>query len=526
MSNKIYLFDTTLRDGQQTTGVNFSVNDKVIIANALDDLGVDYIEGGWPGANPTDNQFFDKELNFTNSSLTAFGMTRRPGHSAANDPGLNALLNSSAKTICIVGKSSTFQVKEALNISEDENLEMIKDSIEEIKKKNKEPIFDAEHFFDGFKINKKYAIKCIETAFKSGSRWIVLCDTNGGSLPNEIYDIVKVVNEIVPGENLGIHAHNDTENAVANSLAAVNAGARHIQGTINGLGERCGNANLMSLIPTLILKTNFTVNVKKENLKLLTKTSNILNELLNISGSKQSPYVGQYAFSHKGGLHASAVEKNPRTYEHIDPEIVGNSRNVIISDQAGKSNILNQLKKMSIALDKDEISNLLNIIKQKEYEGFSYDTALASFEVLIRKELGQIKDYYNLQKFRVTDERRWNAKGQLITESEATIKIHVNKEERMTVGVGNGPVNAIDSALRKALINFYPTLETLKLTDYKVMIISPEKGTAAITRVFIESTDDNSKHWTTIGVSSNIIDASYNAIFDSITFKLFHDLKS
>ena len=279
-------------------------------------------------------------------------MTRRPGHSAANDPGLNTLLNTSAKSICIVGKSSSFQVKEALNISEEENLEMIKDSIEEIKKKNKEPIFDAEHFFDGFKNNKEYAIKCVETAYEDQEQdGIVLCDTNGGTLPNEIYDIVKEVTKIVPGENLGIHAHNDTENAVANSLAAINAGVRHIQGTINGLGERCGNANLMSLIPTLILKTNFKVNVKKENLKFLTKTSNILNELLNISGSKQSPYVGQYAFSHKGGLHASAVEKNPRTYEHIDPEIVGNSRNVIISDQAGKSNILNQLKKMSIELE-------------------------------------------------------------------------------------------------------------------------------------------------------------------------------
>ena len=526
MTDRVYLFDTTLRDGQQTTGVNFSVSDKVIIVNALNDLGIDYIEGGWPGANPTDNQFFDRNLNLSNSSLTAFGMTRRPGHSAANDPGLNSLLNSSANSICIVGKSSSFQVKEALNISENENLEMIKDRIEEIIKKKKESIFDAEHFFDGFKNNKTYAIKCVETAYKAGARWVVLCDTNGGTLPNEIYNIVKEVTKLVPGENLGIHTHNDTDNAVANSLAAIQAGVRQVQGTINGLGERCGNANLMSLIPTLILKTDYKVNIKKENLKLITTTSNILNEVLNTTGDKQAPYVGVYAFSHKGGLHASAVEKNPRTYEHIDPEIVGNTRNVIISAQSGKSNILNQLKRMSIELDKDKISNLLSTIKQKEYEGFSYDTALASFEVLIRKEIGQINEYYSLKKFRVIDERRWNAKGKLVTESEATINIHINNEERMTVGIGNGPVNAIDSALRKALISFYPSLKKLKLTDYKVMIISPEKGTGAITRVFIESTDDSNHYWTTIGVSSNIIDASYDAIYDSITYKLFHDLKS
>ena len=353
---------------------------------------------------------------------------------------------------------------------------------------------------------------------------IGIYDTNGGTLPNEITEIISEVIKYIPGENLGIHAHNDTENAVANSLAAINAGVRQIQGTLNGLGERCGNANLISLIPTLFYKTKFKTNIEKEKIKLLYKSSKILNEILNIPNSKQAAYVGDYAFSHKGGLHASAVEKNPSTYEHINPELVGNSRNVIISDQAGKSNLLNQLKKMSIILDDDQVSKLLSIIKQKEYEGFSYDTALASFEILVRRELGEIEDYFSLQKFRVTDERRWNAKGQLITESEATINVHVNDEERMTVGIGNGPVNAIDSALRKALISFYPSLANLKLTDYKVMILSPEKGTGAITRVLIESSDDNNTHWTTIGVSPNIIDASYNAIFDSITYKLFHDL--
>ena len=526
MENRIFLFDTTLRDGQQTTGINFSVSDKMTIAKALDDFGIDYIEGGWPGANPTDDEFFNRELNFNNSKFTAFGMTRRPNHSAANDPGLNSLINSKSKFICIFGKSSLFQVKEALNIDENENINMISESISEINNADKEAIFDAEHFFDGYKHNPNYAIKCIKSAYDAGAKWVVLCDTNGGTLPNEIYNIILDVKKFIPGQNLGIHAHNDTDNAVANSLAAINAGVRHVQGTINGLGERCGNTNLISLIPTLTFKTKYTTNIKKENLNKLSKLSNLLNEILNLPKNKQAPYVGEYAFSHKGGIHASAVEKNPTTYEHIDPDLVGNSRDVIISNQSGKSNIVNQLKKVSITLDDNEIKNILRIIKKKESEGFSYDTALASFEILVRKELGEIKDFYSLNKFRVTDERRWNAKGELITESEATINVNVASEERMTVGVGNGPVNAIDSALRKALINFYPTLKNLRLTDFKVMILSAEKGTGAITRVLIESADEKNQHWTTIGVSSNIIDASYNAIYDSITYKLFYDLKS
>jgi len=413
-----------------------------------------------------------------------------------------------------------------LGVEPNENVKMISESILEIKNKNKEPIFDAEHFFDGYKFDREYAIKCIKSSYDSGARWVVLCDTNGGTLPDEVYNIVKEVTKIIPGKNLGIHAHNDTENAVANSLAAINAGVRHVQGTLNGLGERCGNANLISLIPTLIFKTNFDINIKKENVKILPRISKLLEEILNVPQSKQAPYVGEYAFSHKGGVHASGVEKNPSTYEHINPELVGNSRNVIVSDQSGKSNLFNQLKKMSIDINENQIKNILRIIKQKESEGFSYDTALASFEILVRKELDQIKDYYTLQKFRVTDERRWNAKGQLVTESEANINVIVNNEEIMTVGIGNGPVNALDSALRKALIKFFPTLENLKLSDYKVMILSPEKGTGAITRVFIESVDEKNQHWTTIGVSPNIIDASYNAIYDSIAYKLFYDLKS
>ena len=524
IENKIYLFDTTLRDGQQTTGVNFSVSDKMSIAKSLDELGVDYIEGGWPGANPTDNDFFSRDLNFSKSKFTAFGMTRRPGRSAENDPGLNSLVNSNANTICLVGKSSSFQVKSALGISEDENLSMLSDSFNYLNIKKKESIYDAEHFFDGFKQNKDYSLKCLSIALNSDARWIVLCDTNGGTLPNEISEIIDEVKKVIPTEKLGIHAHNDTENGVANALAAVNSGVRHVQGTINGLGERCGNTNLVSLIPSLVLKTNFHTNINKENLKSLTKLSNTLSEILNETKPKNAPYVGENAFSHKGGLHASAVAKNPSTYEHIDPELVGNSRNVIISDQAGKANLISQLKKLSIKIDSEEINQILELIKQKEAEGFSYDTALASFELLVRRHVGQIQEYFNLNKFRVTDERRWNAKGKLVIDSEATVHLQVKNEEKMTVGVGNGPVNAIDSALRQALIDFYPTLNDLKLTDYKVMILSSDKGTGAITRVHIESTDDSKQHWTTVGVSSNIIDASYNAIYDSITYKLFNDL--
>ena len=526
MKNKIYLFDTTLRDGQQTTGVNFTVSDKMIIAKALDDLGLDYIEGGWPGANPTDDDFYNRNIDLKNSLFTAFGMTRKPGKSAANDPGLNALINSKASAICLVGKSSSFQVKEVLGIDNNENILMISDSIREIKNNNKEALFDAEHFFDGYKYDKSFAIDCVRSAYESGARWVVLCDTNGGTLPNEIFDIICDVKQYIPGENLGIHAHNDTDNAIANSLSAIDAGVRHVQGTINGLGERCGNTNLVSLIATISLKTKFFINVDKNKLKYLTKISKLVDNLLNIPSRKQSAYVGDYAFSHKGGLHASAIEKNPNTYEHIKPELVGNERNVIISNQSGKSNLLNHLKKMSIDLSNDKVNNLLRIIKERESSGFSYDTALASFEILVRKELDQIEDFYKLHKFRVTSERRWNAKGVLITESEATINVTVKSkiEEKMTVGIGNGPVEAIDSALKNALIDYYPSLKYLKLTDFKVMILSSEKGTGAVTRVLIESSDNSGRHWTTIGVSPNIIDASYNAIYDSITFKLFHDL--
>ena len=349
---RLYIFDTTLRDGAQTQGVDFSVDDKVKIASALDNLGVDYIEGGWPGANPTDTEFFQKNPKFVNAKLTSFGMTKRTGRSAENDPGLSALLNASAPAVCLVGKSWDFHVDIALGISNEENLANISDSAKHFVKENKEFMFDAEHFFDGYKANPKYAISCLKAAFDQGARWIVLCDTNGGTLPHEVTKIINDVIKVIPGKNLGIHAHNDTGNAVANSLAAVWAGVRQVQGTINGLGERCGNANLMSVIPTLFLKKTFSekfvINIPKEKLSALTECSRFLDEVLNKKPNKSMAYVGSSAFSHKGGLHASAVQKDPKTYEHIDPILVGNHRNIVISNQAGRSNILSRLERYGI----------------------------------------------------------------------------------------------------------------------------------------------------------------------------------
>ena len=399
---RLYIFDTTLRDGAQTQGVDFSIDDKEKISVALDNLGVDYIEGGWPGANPTDTEFFQKKNNFKNAKLTSFGMTKKTGRSADNDPGLSALMNSNTSSVCLVGKSWDFHVDVALGISNDENLENIKESTKHFVKEKKEFIFDAEHFFDGYKANPKYAISCLKSAFDHGARWIVLCDTNGGTLPHEITKIVTEVSKVIPGKNLGIHAHNDTGNAVANSLSAVLAGVRHIQGTINGLGERCGNANLMSLIPTFYLKKvfseKFEINIKPNNIKRLTQCSRLLDEILNRKPNKHLPYVGAAAFSHKGGLHVSAVQKDPKTYEHINPNEVGNSRNIVISDQAGKSNIISRLKTIDINIKENDpkIKKLLDEVKDREFIGYSYDGADASFELLARRIIGEIPRYiYN-----------------------------------------------------------------------------------------------------------------------------------
>lgn len=524
---RLYLYDSTLRDGAQTSTVNFSARDKITIAHVLDELGIDYIEGGWPGANPTDDEFFANLPKLEKSRFTAFGMTSRFGVSASNDEGLNALINSPAASVCIVGKCWDFHLKHALQISESENLSLISESIKQIAKKKKEALFDAEHFFDGYKSNPQLALKCLKAAFDAGARWIVLCDTNGGTLPSEIFKIVSEVTKEIPGQNLGIHCHNDTGNAVANSLAAVEAGVRQVQGTINGLGERCGNANLISLIPTLHFKLGYDLGINEEQLKNLVKTANFLDDLLNKERDKFAPYVGQYAFAHKGGLHVSAIAKNTQSYEHLEPEKVGNQRQIMISDQAGRSNIISRLKEIGLhAEDKikfSQIADLVKKVKELEAKGYAYDSADASFEILAKKSLAVVPNFFDLVSFRVLDERKFNDKGKVSTVAEATIKIKIGKKFFMSVAEGNGPVNALDRALRKSLSRHYPSLKNVRLTDYKVRILTPSDGTQAITRVQIESTDDRGHKWNTIGVSENIVDASFRALHDSITYQLMRN---
>lgn len=522
MSDRVYIYDSTLRDGSQARGVDFGVADKQAIALELDKLGIDYIEGGWPGANPTDDAFFAARPKLKHAKLSAFGMTRKSGRSAANDPGLADLLGTGVKSICIVGKSSRFQVEKALEISLSENLKMIESSVAYLAGKGVEVLFDAEHFFDGFKEDSEYASACARAAFEAGARWVVLCDTNGGSLPFEVEEIVGRMSTHIPGKNIGIHCHNDTENAVANSLAAVRAGARQVQGTINGVGERCGNANLVSVIPSLILKMGLKTGVNEDNLAKLTHISRFLDDRLNRQPNPHAPYVGAAAFAHKGGLHASAVSKLAKSYEHIDPSVVGNSRSVLVSDKAGRASIAGRLKEMGIkvAADDDRISALLREVKERENQGYAYEGADASFELLARRILGKVPQFFELKSFRVISERRYNARGKLVTESEATVKLDVNGTEMLTAGEGNGPVNALDEALRRALSKAYPVLEHMWLVDYKVRILTPTEGTKAVTRVLIESADDKGVRWSTIGVSANVVDASYNALEEALNYKL------
>jgi len=523
---KIYIFDTTLRDGAQTEGVNFSIDDKNKIARALSNLGVDYLEGGWPGANTLDTTFFNNPPKLESTVLTAFGMTKKAGRSAENDPGLSALLNTKAPAICLVGKSWDFHVDVALGITKEENIENIKESTKLFIKNKREFMFDAEHFFDGYKKNPQYALNCIRTAYDEGARWIVLCDTNGGTLPNEVGEIVTEVSKKIPGKNLGIHAHNDTENAVANSLTAVLAGVRQVQGTINGLGERCGNANLISLLPSLVLKETFSasfeIKINKDKIKTLTECSRMLDEILNRKSSRRAAYVGPSAFAHKGGLHVSAVSKDPKTYEHIDPSLVGNIRNIIISDQAGKSNILSRLDKYGIKVDKKDpkVQKLLDEVKDREFVGYSYDGADASFELLARRLLGEIPNYLTISKYDVSVKKE--SKDRI--NSFAKAHIFVDGQEIVCEGSGNGPVNALDNAIRKNVDKvgkYSKYLKDLKLVDYKVRILNT--GTNATTRVSIESTDRKGKSWFTIGVSPNIIEASFKALIDSLDYKLYKE---
>jgi 2-isopropylmalate synthase len=523
---RLHIFDTTLRDGAQTHGVDFNVDEKKIIANKLDLLGVDYIEGGWPGANATDTAFFNEKLNFKNASFTAFGMTKKVGRSAENDPGLASLINTNATSVCIVGKSWDFHVELALEIKLEENLENIQQSIEFIVQNNKEAHFDAEHFFDGFKANKEYAIKCLKAAEEGGARWIILCDTNGGTLPHEVAEIVSEVVKIIPGSKLGIHAHNDTGNAVANSLTAIHAGVRQVQGTINGLGERCGNANLVSIIPTLLLKPyfkdNFDLTVSIDNLKLLTDLSRLQDEILNRSSNKTAPYVGASAFAHKGGLHASAVNKDPKTYEHIEPSIVGNQRQIVISEQSGKSNIISKLKSAGISVNENDqsIQKILDRVKEREFTGYTYDGADASFELLVKKVLGEFPEFFSTKSFKINIE---NSGDEGSTLSKAEVIFVIGNKDFSGSGEGNGPVNALDNAIRMSFNSsgYADYVKDLNLIDYKVRILNT--GTDAITRVSIESIDKEGKSWFTVGVSDNIIEASFRALIDSVEYKLMKD---
>ena len=524
---RISLYDTTLRDGAQTHGVDFSVEDKWLIAEQLDALGIDYIEGGYPGANPTDTRLFAEAKPLGHAKLTAFGMTKRLGRSIANDPGFQALLAANVASICLVAKTWDFHVDVALGVSLEENLAGIKESTEAVVASGREALIDCEHFFDGYKANPDYAVACTKTAYAAGARWVVLCDTNGGTLPEEIEKIVTEVVKVIPGDRLGIHVHNDTDNGVANSLAAVRAGARQIQGTLNGLGERCGNANLTSIIPTLMLKSDyaerFETGVTPEKLRTLTHASRILDEVLNRAPNRHAPYVGESAFAHKGGIHVSAVQKDPRTYEHIPPEAVGNRRRLLVSDQGGRSNILAELERIGIVTSKDDprIARLLEEVKQREAVGYAYEAADASFELLARRMLGKVPQFFDVDAFRVTVERRHNAVGDLVTVSEATVKVRIDGESVLSAGEGNGPVNALDNALRKDLGRYQSFINDLELVDYKVRILTG--GTDAITRVLIESRDGEGNRWFTVGVSPNIVDASFEALIDSINYKLIRD---
>ena len=531
---RLYLFDTTLRDGQQTQGVQFSTGEKRQIAKLLDELGVDYIEGGWPGANPTDNEFFAAPPK-TRATFTAFGMTKRTGRSAENDEVLAAVMNAQTSAVCLVGKTHDFHVKTALGISLPENIDNISESIAHLVKQDREALFDAEHFFDGYKENAAYALQCLHAAYEAGARWIVLCDTNGGALPAEVSGITaNVIASGIPGDHLGIHTHDDTGHAVANSLAAVDAGARQIQGTLNGLGERCGNANLTTLIPTLLLKqpyrTVFETGISAQSLAALTRASRQLDDILNRVPLRTAPYVGASAFAHKAGLHASAILKDTSTYEHVAPDSVGNVRIVPMSNQAGQSNLRARLQDMGLDVPKGDpaLGRILEAVKDREAQGYSYDTAQASFELLARRELGQLPQFFEVKRYKVTAERRRNRHNQMVSLSEAVVVVKIGGRKMLSVsesmdesGTDRGPVNALSKALAKDLGPYQAVIDDLHLVDFKVRIT--QGGTEAVTRVVIDSQDSEGRSWSTVGASPNIVDASFEALLDAINWKLIRD---
>jgi 2-isopropylmalate synthase len=534
---RLYLFDTTLRDGQQTQGVQFSTAEKQVIARALDALGVDYIEGGWPGANPTDSEFFAHAPQ-TRARMTAFGMTKRIGRSAENDDVLAAVLDAGTPAVCLVGKTHDFHVRTALGATLDENLDAIGTSIAHCVAKGREALFDAEHFFDGYRANPDYALSCLHRALASGARWIVLCDTNGGTLPAEVGRVVEaVIASGIPGDRLGIHCHDDTGHAVANSLAAVLAGCRQIQGTLNGLGERCGNANLTTIIPTLLLKepfaSRFDTGVTPEALAGVLKTSRQLDDILNRVPMRAAPYVGASAFAHKAGLHASAILKDPTTYEHVDPALVGNERVIPMSNQAGQSNLRMRLAAAGIAVEAKDmrLGRILDVVKEREDQGYAYDGAQASFELVARAELGLLPEFFEVKRYRVTVERRKNKYNQMVSLSEAVVVVKIGEAKMLSVsesmdetGTDRGPVNALAKALGKDLGPYQACIDDMKLVDFKVRIT--QGGTEAVTRVIIDSEDSAGRRWSTVGVSANIVDASFEALLDAINWKLIRDFKA
>lgn len=531
---RLYLFDTTLRDGQQTQGVDFTAEDKTRIALALDGLGLDYVEGGWPGANPTDSDFFDTAPELKRATFTAFGMTKRSGRSAENDDVLAAVMNANTPAVCLVGKTHDFHVTKALGISLDENLDNIRESFAHVVASGREALFDCEHFFDGFKANPEYALAAAKAAYDAGARWIVLCDTNGGALPDEVRTATAAaIAAGIPGDHLGIHTHNDAEMAVANTLAAVDAGARHIQGTLNGLGERCGNANLTAIIPTLLLKepyaSRFETGVTLSGLKTLTKVSRMLDDILNRVSHKWAAYVGASAFAHKAGLHASAILKDPTTYEHVDPATVGNQRIIPMSNQAGQSNLRKRLKDAGIEAPKGaQMLEILDEIKRREDQGYAYDSAQASFEILARRVLGILPSFFDIMRYRVTVERtKVPGKGRM-TLSEAVVAVNIGGQKHLSasesmdeMGNDQGPVNALWRALERDLGPYQAMIDDMHLVDFKVRITNG--GTEAVTRVVIDSEDGQGMRWSTVGVSANIVDASFEALVDAINWKLLRD---
>lgn len=517
---KVKLYDTTLRDGSQGEGISYSVIDKIRIAQELDKLGVHYIEGGWPGSNPKDMEFYLKmaKERLENSQLVAFGSTRRPDTRADQDNNLKALVKAQSKIVTIFGKTWDLHIKDVLKTTLDENLKMIKDTVAFLASKGLAVFYDAEHFFDAYRANKEYSLKCLLAAEEAGAKAITLCDTNGGSLTSQI---VKIIREIRPQikVDLGIHCHNDSGLAVANSIAAIEAGCNLVQGTINGYGERCGNADLIPIIANLKLKLGVNC-ISDDKLKDLSRISHFISEISNMALRNDHPFVGVSAFAHKGGVHINAVMKNPQTYEHIDPNLVGNRRRILLSELAGKTGILVRAKELELDLSKEDpqTKKILKLIQKLEHQGYHFEAAEASFELLIKKALKKYKRFFELEGFKVVVEKRSNKK--MI--SEAIIKIKVKGEKEHTAAEGDGPVNALDNALRKALKDFYPTLSKMHLSDFKVRVLDEKAGTASKVRVMIQSQDEKDT-WSTIGVSENIIEASWQALVDSVEYKLLKD---